>query len=62
MPYTREQLTTYIEQMKLRLAESASPWMKAEVRKAIKLAESELAKLDVQEHVDTLFPMPEENQ
>lgn len=44
--YTREQLECYIIRMHERLADSASSWMKAEVRKGIELAKSELAKLE----------------
>lgn len=45
MAYTKEQLETYIAQMETRLAGTASAWMKAEVKKAIALAKSELAKV-----------------
>lgn len=48
MEYTREQLESYITQSEQRLKDSASAWMKAEVRKAIALAKSELAKLEAQ--------------
>lgn len=44
--YTREQLETYITHMEARLKESASAWMKSEVRKGIELAKAELAKLN----------------
>ncbi len=46
MQYTKEQLEAYILQMKQRLRDSSSAWMKAEVRKGITLAQAELAKLE----------------
>jgi len=47
MTYTRAQLEEYIQQMEARLKESASAWMKSEVRKGIALAKAELSKLEV---------------
>jgi hypothetical protein len=46
MTYTKEQLESYIAHMETRLKESASSWMKAEVRKGIALAKAELAKIN----------------
>lgn len=46
MQYTKEQLEAYILQMEERLKDSASAWMKSEVRKGIALAQAELAKLE----------------
>jgi len=42
-PHTRENLEAYIRRCEARLKETASPWMKAEVRKGIELAKKELA-------------------
>jgi len=42
-PHTRENLEAYVRQQEARLKETASPWMKAEVRKGIELAKKELA-------------------
>lgn len=46
MAYTKEQLETYLKQAEARLKETASAWMKSEVRKGIALAKAELAKLE----------------
>lgn len=44
--YTKEQLTAYIAQSEQRLKNTASSWMKSEIRKAITMAKAELAKLE----------------
>ncbi len=43
--YTERELVEYIANKRLQLSQAASLWMKAEISKGIKLAESELAKL-----------------
>jgi hypothetical protein len=48
--YTKEQLQAYIAQMEARLNQTASAWMKAEVRKGIKLAQAELAQLEAEQN------------
>ena len=45
--YTKEQLEQYIIHCEQRIKESASPWMKAEVRRGIELAKQELEKIQV---------------
>jgi len=49
--YTRQELEAYMADLKDRLRTTASPWMKAEVRKGIAECEKELAKL--KDHVTT---------
>jgi hypothetical protein len=46
MAYTKEQLEAYIAKAEARLKETASAWMKSEVRKGITLAKAELAKIN----------------
>ena len=45
--YTKEQLEQYIIHCEQRIKESASLWMKAEVRRGIELAKAEIAKLNL---------------
>jgi len=45
--YTKEQLEQYIIHCEQRIKESASPWMKAEIRRGIELAKQELEKIQV---------------
>lgn len=50
--YTKEQLEAYLKYSEDRLTETASAWMKTEVRKGIELAKAELAKLQAEAEDD----------
>jgi hypothetical protein len=48
MEHSKENLEVYIRHSEARLLVTASPWMKAEIRKGIELAKAELAQFPIE--------------